>query len=123
MCQASPVKQLSYENVVYTAVVLYLVNLYRLRELLLSLSYLHQNVKMKPWPILLMYSDDLDDGTKRQEFMMQLYDYLGGKQEARWFVERIEWIRLDWSLPEGIPHNKDEVQPVFEHAWPGKSIA
>lgn len=112
-------KELANQNLGYTAVILYLVNLWRLRELLLSLSYLHTNIKMQPWPILLMYSDDLDDASKRSEFMLRLYDFLGGDQEARWFIDRVEWIRLEWSLPDGISHDKSVVQPVFEHAWPG----
>lgn len=115
-------KQLSThasETLGYTAVILYLVNLYRLREMLLSLSYLHTNVKMHPWPILLLYSDDLNDGAMRTEFILRLYDFLGGGQDARWFVDRIEWISLDWHLPDTISHDKSVVDPVFADSWPG----
>lgn len=85
---------------------------------MLSLSYLYQNVPMKPWPILLMYSDDLDDESKRIEFMLRMYDFLGGDQDARWFLARLEWIRLEWSLPDNISHDKAVVDPVFADYWP-----
>ena len=88
---------------------------------MLSLSYLYQNVPMKPWPILLMYSDDLDDESKRTEFTVRLYDFLGSDQDARWFIDRLEWIRLEWTLPDGISHDKEVVQPVFADYWPGES--
>ncbi|KAI5117395.1 hypothetical protein M0805_007786 [Coniferiporia weirii] len=117
--QNAPVRELANQGLGYSAVILYLVNLYRLRELLLSMSYLHTNVNMQPWPILFMYSDDLDDSSKRMEFMLRLYDFLGGGQEARWFMDRIEWIRLDWQLPDNISHDKSVVQPVFGDSWPG----
>ena len=115
-----PIKELAEQKVGYSAVVLYLVNFWRLRELLLSMSYLYSNVKMHPWPILFMYSDDLDDESKRNEFMLRLYDFLGGGQEARWFVERVEWIRLEWELPDTISHDKSVVDPVFADYWPGE---
>lgn len=74
---------------------------------------------MNPWPILLMYSDDLDDGAQRTEFTLRLYDFLGGGQDARWFIDRIEWIRLDWHLPDNMSHDKSVVEPVFGDSWPG----
>ncbi|THH05682.1 hypothetical protein EW145_g4626 [Phellinidium pouzarii] len=117
--QYAPVKELAGQQLEYTAVILYLVNLYRLRELLLSMSYLYNNVKMQPWPILFMYSDDLDDTSKRTEFTLRLYDFLGGGQDVRWFMDRIEWIRLDWELPDTISHDKSVVEPVFGDSWPG----
>ncbi|EJD05230.1 nucleotide-diphospho-sugar transferase, partial [Fomitiporia mediterranea MF3/22] len=103
----------------YTAVVLYLVQLSRFHDLLLSLSLLYKNVKMQTWPILLMHTDDFNDPATRTEFMIRLYDSIGGGQEARWFVDRIEWIKLEWTWPESISHDKSVVQPAFEHAWPG----
>ena len=74
---------------------------------------------MPPWPIIFMYSDDLDDPNLRSEFILRLYDSLGTGQEARWFIERIEWIRLDWHLPDTISHDKSVVDPVFGDYWPG----
>lgn len=118
----TPVKQLIAQNIGYSAAILYLVNLYRLRELLLSMSYLYNNVPMKPWPILFMYADDLDDESKRTEFMLRMYDFLGSGQKVRWFMDRIEWIRLEWKLPDTISHDKSVVQPVFGDSWPGKSF-
>lgn len=95
----------------------------RLRELLLSLHYLHKNVRMHPWPILLMYSDDMDDSFARKEFELRLYAFIGDSQDARWFVERLEWVALNWALPDTIPHNKEEVDPIYPHVWPGTTSA
>ena len=38
------------------------------------------------------------------------------------FVERIEFVMLEWSLPEGISSEKSIVKPVFEQAWPGEFL-
>ncbi|OCB88682.1 nucleotide-diphospho-sugar transferase [Sanghuangporus baumii] len=117
--QDSPVKNIPTQELGYSAVVLYLINASRLRELMLSLFYLHHNVPMQPWPIILFYADDMNDQSARVEFMLRLYDFLGGDQEVRSFLSRIEFERLEWSLPPGISHNKVDVDPVFIHAWPG----
>lgn len=74
---------------------------------------------MHPWPIILFYADDMDDPKAREEFMLHLYDNLGKDESAMRFVERIEFVRLKWSLPPGFSYDKAVVQPVFENAWPG----
>ena len=61
--------------------------------------YLKNHVKMEPWPILLFYSDDIDDESLRTEVTIRIYDMLGKDDEARLFVDRIEWIKLNWALP------------------------
>ena len=75
---------------------------------------------MRPWPILLMYTEDLDDEATRIEFTLRLYDFLGGEQDARWFIDRLEWTRLYLHLPDHMSHDKDVVQPMFADAWPGE---
>ncbi|KAL5512643.1 hypothetical protein ACEPAG_2909 [Sanghuangporus baumii] len=119
LVQDSSVKNIPTQELGYSAVVLYLINASRLRELMLSLYYLHHNVPMQPWPIILFHADDINDQSARVEFMLRLYDFLGGDQEARSFLSRIEFERLEWSVPPGISHNKVDVDPVFIHAWPG----
>lgn len=114
-----PLKFLPFINLGYTAVVLYLANQHRLKQLLLSLKDLKTNVNMYPWPILLFYTDDLKDEALRNEFIIRLYDFVGGDDPARWFVSRIEWIELEWGLPDTISHDKPVVDPVFEYVWPG----
>jgi hypothetical protein len=112
------------QDVGYSAVILYIVHRSCLRDLLLSLSYLHSNVKTRPWPILLMYADDLNDPTLRKELELRAYETIGPSEEAKEFVRRIEWIKLDWHLPasENISHEEEAspTSPVFQNAWPGK---
>lgn len=117
----APVNSIPTDRLGYNAVILYLIADNRLREIMLSLSYLHRWVPMHPWPIILFYASDMDDPASRNDFMMRLYDFLGGDRDARWFVSRIEWIRLHWALPEGFSHDVNVVKPVFEFAWPGAS--
>ncbi|TCD69015.1 hypothetical protein EIP91_009078 [Steccherinum ochraceum] len=115
----APVNQIAVDTLGYNAVVLYLISDNRLREMILSLTYLYRNVPMQPWPILLFYTDDMDDSRARETFMFHLYDQLDKDEGTKHFMQRIEFVRLNWALPPGISHNKEEVQPVFEHAWPG----
>lgn len=115
----APIKTIPVQELGYTAVVLYMISASRLRELMLSLSYLYENVPMQPWPIILFYADDMQDPSLRTEFTLRLYDFLGGGQDVRWFISRIEFERLEWALPPGISHNKVNVDPVFIDAWPG----
>ncbi|KLO17832.1 nucleotide-diphospho-sugar transferase [Schizopora paradoxa] len=105
----------------YNAVILYLASESRQAELNHSLTDLYHNVKTRPWPILLMYADDLDEESKRSGMVDELHESLDGDEQARReFVDRIEWVRLDdWKLPDNMPHDKAEVNPVFEYAWPG----
>jgi len=115
----APVSNIPSEQLGYNAAVLYLIADNRLREIMLSLSYLHRWVPMHPWPIILFYASDMDDAASRNDFMMRLYDFLGGGERARFFIQRIEWVRLHWTLPEGFSHDVRVVKPVFEFAWPG----
>lgn len=117
--------QLAALNLGYSAVILYLANLRRLLELQTSLRSLFRNLPPQtshPWPILLLYTEDLDDADLRSDFGLRLYDYLGGGQDAWWFVSRIEWVRLEWALPATISHDKEVVDPVFDDVWPGPSL-
>lgn len=109
------------ESIGYSAVVVYLVTSSQLRELLLSLSYLNQNVPMRPWPIVLMYGPDLDDEALRTLFTVRLYEFLGGGQEAEWFLDRIQWNRIELKVPSDIEQDKDKLQPTFKDLWPGES--
>ena len=110
------------ESIGYSAVVVYLVTSSQLRELMLSLSYLNQNVPMRPWPIVLMYGPELDDEAHRTLFTVRLYEFLGGGQEAQWFLDRIQWNRLDLKFPKDILLDEDRLQPSFRDLWPGESV-
>lgn len=86
---------------------------------MLSLRYLHENIKMQPWPIVLFYTDDMADKTSQLEFLLRLYDYMGGGQDGRSLVDRIEFVYVHLELPPGISHNKAQLDPVFIDYWPG----
>jgi hypothetical protein len=43
-----------------------------------------------------------------------------GDEEGREFGNRIEFVRLDWRLPEGIPEDKEVLKPVESFRWPGE---
>ena len=118
----SPVADIPADTLGYTGAILYLIADRRLHEAILSLSYLYQNVVMQPWPILMFYAEDMDDPASRSNFILHLYNALGKDEGAMRFIQRIEFVRVQWSLPLGISHDKEVVKPVFEHAWPGTSF-
>ncbi|THH33311.1 hypothetical protein EUX98_g938 [Antrodiella citrinella] len=115
----APVNHIPVDQLGYNAAVLYLISDNRLRETMLSLSYLYRWVPMHPWPIILFHASDMDDPAARNDFMLRLYDFLGGGDQARLFIQRIEWVRLHWMLPNSFSHDVNVVKPVFEFAWPG----
>ncbi|KAH8104836.1 glycolipid 2-alpha-mannosyltransferase-domain-containing protein [Cristinia sonorae] len=119
----SVLKDIPTDKLGYNAVVLYLISFNRLRDVILSLSFLHKNVPMQPWPIVLFHTDDMDDSVARDSFMLHLYDELGTDEKAKQFMQRIEFVRLDnWSLPPGFPTDKNVVKPSFSDSWPGYHI-
>lgn len=121
VCTDTPINQIPTEELGYNAAILYLIADNRLREIMLSLSYVYRWVPMHPWPIILFYASDMDDPSSRNDFMMRLYDFLGGGEGARHFIQRLEWIRLHWTLPEGFSHDVHEVRPIWDFVWPGTS--
>lgn len=107
----------------YTAVILYLVTLSRVSELLDSLASINTNLPGPPWPIVLFHTGDFDGEHQRLEFIAQVRSHIGQENGSFQFAERIEFARLDWRLPEDISTDKDIVDPVDAHRWPGESSA
>ncbi|KAH8104833.1 nucleotide-diphospho-sugar transferase [Cristinia sonorae] len=116
-------KEIPTDTLGYNAVVLYLISDIRLRETILSLSLLHKNVPMQPWPIVLFHTDDMKSPIARRSFMMRIYDALGRDEKAKKFMQRIEFVHLEnWALPPDFPTDKDVVNPSFDYAWPDYHI-
>jgi mannosyltransferase len=106
----------------YTAVIIYLVNLYRSFELLESLATVNRNLPGHPWPIVLFHTGDYDHDSIRMDFLGQLINYIGAENGSVAFSERIEFVKLDWQLPEGISADIDVVNPVDPFRWPGELL-
>lgn len=48
------------------------------------------------------------------DFLAGLHEKIGGPSNRldRDFSDRVEFVKLDWVLPEGISHSKEELDPV-----------
>jgi mannosyltransferase len=75
----------------------------------------------RPWPIVLFHPGDYDHIDERNKFISNLLGVIGYETSALEFVLRVEFARLDWTLPKGISSNIDEVDPVYRDHWPGSS--
>ncbi len=105
----------------FTAVILYLISQSRVVEMLDSLASLHAKLPGHPWPILMFHTGDFDDAAAQQTLIRQVDEYLGGDAESMLFAARLEFVKLDWALPEGIPDNVTQVDPIEAFRWPGTS--
>jgi len=103
----------------YTALILYLTRLSEAAELLESLASVNRNLPGHPWPIVLFHTGDFDDESQRTDFIYSLRDHIGEANGSRAFSERIEFVKLDWQLPEGISSDIEVVNPVHGSRWPG----
>ena len=103
----------------YNAVVLYLISQNRVRELVLSLKYLYKNVPMQPWPIILFYAEDIEEPRVQMNLLIQIQNALGTDDGVLRFMQRLEFVPTNWSLPARISHDKDVVKPVWDPWWPG----
>jgi len=103
----------------YTAAIIYLAGVLRSSELLESLVSIKRNLPGHPWPIVLFHTGDFDDEIERMDFLGLLHNYIGADHGSKAFVERIDFVKLDWQLPKGIPAAKEIVDPVDSHRWPG----
>jgi mannosyltransferase len=106
----------------YTAVIIYLVNLSRSSELIESLATVSRNLPGHVWPIILFHTGDYDHDIVRMDFIGQLIDYIGAENGSVAFSERIEFVKLDWQLPEGISADMDVVNPIDKFRWPGELL-
>ena len=108
----------------YTAAVVYLVRLSHADELLESLASVNAYLSLRdPWPIILFHTGDFDETPVQDDFLASLRKKIGGPSNHSQgdFSDRVEFVKLDWVLPEGIPHTKEELDPVSPSSWPGTS--
>ncbi|KIM89451.1 glycosyltransferase family 15 protein [Piloderma croceum F 1598] len=103
----------------YTAAILYLIRLEDASDLLDSLASVKRNLPGPPWPVILFHTGDFDEEGPRIELVDNVYNHLGANNASKEFTERIEFVKLDWRLPEGISPDVNVVNPVFAHQWPG----
>jgi mannosyltransferase len=72
-----------------------------------------------PWPIILFHPGDYDNPDDRNSLKAGLLDKIGYEADALAFLTRIEFERLYWKLPAGIPSDVDALDPIYRHVWPG----
>jgi mannosyltransferase len=111
----------SHEALPYTAAIIYLAEVDRTSDLLESLASINRNLPGHPWPIVLFHTGDFDHDIEREEFLDLLHKYLGADSASEAFVERIEFVKLEWRLPKGISPDVDVVKPVDSYRWPSES--
>ena len=89
--------------------------------MILSLSYLFTNVPLHAWPIIIFHAGEFREPKVQKEFKYRVYDYIKGSDRRRafMFVERFEFIELEFEFPPGIPHEKEALNPLYDWAWPG----
>jgi mannosyltransferase len=104
----------------YTAAIVYLVSITRVPELLESLASIKANLPDHPWPVILFHNGELDHDSSRMDLIGRIQDYIGIENRSIAFSERLEFVSLDWRLPEGISADKEVVDPVDSYRWPGK---
>ena len=107
----------------YTAAIVYLVRLSDASDLLESLASVNANLPLaQPWPIVLFHTGDFDAESSRKDFIIQLHNRIGVENGSLDFASKIEFVKLDWRLPEGIPADKEALNPIDSYRWPGKLV-
>ena len=103
----------------------YLVQLSHADKLLESLASVNESLTLRnPWPIILFHTPgDFDDTPVQDDFLASLRKNIGGPSNNSKldFSNQVEFVKIDWVLPEGIPHTKEELDPVSPSSWPGTS--
>ena len=109
----------------YTAAIIYLASARRVSELIPSLTLVAMNLRTAPWPIILFHTGDFDHVEARSDLLGLLAESLIDVANMSSpmhlsFVIRIQFTKLHWSLPAGIPNNVTLVDPVDSPVWPGR---
>ena len=108
----------------YTGAIIYLVRLSHADELLESLASVNAYLPLRdPWPIILFHTGDFDETPVQADFLASLREKIGGRsnRSAGDFSDRVEFVKLDWVLPEGIADTMEELDPISPSSWPGTS--
>lgn len=120
---SAPIKPIYIDpsTVDYTAAVVYLVERRRMNDIPHSLGEMQRNIPwVKQWPIILFHTGEYDGQEAREEFWERITVDMFTLDVYEQLRERIEWVKLEFSLPEGVPEDKSVYKPqVSEEKWPG----
>lgn len=106
----------------YTAAVVYLISLDRMEELPESLGKAQRHVVWREqWPIVLFHTGEFDSIDVQMDFWDAVMKNEWSGPVYLELLNRVEFVRLDWSLPEGVNPDIDVYKPEeFAHRWPGR---
>jgi hypothetical protein len=112
----------------YTAAIIYLVSVMpgprNPDELLRSLPLMQKNIPWRnQWPVLLLHAGAYDAPENQLEFLRRLRDSATDQRltpgATEQLVKRIEFVHTEHHLPEGIPADGGEDDPIWGGEWPG----
>lgn len=109
------------EPVDYTAALVYLVERRRMEDIPHSLGEAQRNIPWRrQWPIILFHTGDYDTEDSRNEFFSAIRENEWSQNVYHQLRNRIEFVKLNFTLPPGIPEDKSIYKPqVSEDKWPG----
>ncbi|KAJ7114538.1 nucleotide-diphospho-sugar transferase [Mycena crocata] len=111
----------------YSAAVVYLLSIMpgpRLPDQIFqSLALMQMNIPWRhQWPVLLLHAGAYDTRESQADFLRRLRDSAGDNgmdaETTDMLVKRIEFHPTYHPLPEGIPADLDDREPVWEQEWP-----
>ena len=108
----------------YTSAIIYLVWLFHPDELLELLASVNAYLLLRdPWPIILFHTGDFDETPVQDDFLASLREKVGGWSNcsAGDFSDPVDFIKLDWVLPERIADTMEKLDPISPSSWPGMS--
>ncbi|KAJ7651296.1 glycosyltransferase family 15 protein [Roridomyces roridus] len=112
----------------YTAAIVYLLSVLpgpRLpHQIFDSMSLMQKHIPWRhQWPILLLHAGAYDDSDSRELFVEMLRDKAAehglSSEVIDGMVRRLEFVRTDHELPEGIPATGANDDPIWAQEWPG----
>jgi len=111
----------SLEPVDYTAALVYMVERRRMEQIPHSLGEAQRNIPWRrQWPIILFHTGDYDTKESQKEFFSAIRENEWSRDVYHQLRNRIEFVKLDFKLPPGVPEDKSIYKPqVSEDKWPG----
>lgn len=108
----------------YTAALVYLIERRRMDDIPHSLGEAQRNIPwQRQWPIVLFHTGEYDAQDARDEFYTVIKENKWSRDVYFQLRNRIEFVKLEFQLPPGIPEDKSVYKPqVSEEKWPGKYL-
>lgn len=118
----SPAPSLPSPEDDFSAAIVYLAEKRRLDDTMHSLGSLLRYIPWRsPWPIILFHTGDFDDQDVLAEFNTKLEEGEWTKEVHSQLRERIEFVRIEFTLPPGVSPDVDVYKPEeWAFRWPGK---